>query len=41
VKFDVTNKATVASRAALKNSAEPKEPIRVSELDREEPEITK
>jgi cellulose synthase/poly-beta-1,6-N-acetylglucosamine synthase-like glycosyltransferase len=37
VKFDVTNKATVASRAALKGSAEPKEPIRVSELDREEP----
>jgi len=41
VKFDVTNKATVASRAALKTSAEPKEPIRVSELDREEPETTK
>lgn len=41
VKFDVTNKATVASRAALKTGAEPKEPIRVSELDREEPEATK
>jgi len=41
VKFDVTNKATVASRAALKTSAEPKEPIRVSELDREEPETSK
>jgi cellulose synthase/poly-beta-1,6-N-acetylglucosamine synthase-like glycosyltransferase len=38
VKFDVTNKATVASRAALKGSAEPKEPIRVSELEREDPE---
>ena len=37
VKFDVTNKATVASRAALKATAEPKEPIRVSELDHEEP----
>jgi cellulose synthase/poly-beta-1,6-N-acetylglucosamine synthase-like glycosyltransferase len=39
VKFDVTNKATVASRKALKGSAEPKEPIRVSELDRDEPEV--
>ena len=38
VKFDVTNKATVASRAALKSAAEPKEAIRVSELDREDPE---
>ncbi len=38
VKFDVTNKATVASRAALKGSAEPKEAIRVSELEREDPE---
>ena len=37
VKFDVTNKATVASRAALKATTEPKEPIRVSELDHEEP----
>jgi cellulose synthase/poly-beta-1,6-N-acetylglucosamine synthase-like glycosyltransferase len=39
VKFDVTNKATLASRAALKGSAEPKEAIRVSELDRDEPEV--
>jgi cellulose synthase/poly-beta-1,6-N-acetylglucosamine synthase-like glycosyltransferase len=38
VKFDVTNKATVASRKALKGTAEAKEPIRVSELDRDEPE---
>ena len=41
VKFDVTNKATIASRAALKSSAEPKEPIRVSELEREDPEAVK
>ena len=41
VKFDVTNKATLASRAALKGSAEPKEAIRVSELDRDEPELKK
>lgn len=41
VKFDVTNKATVASRAALKGSAEPKQPIRVSELEREEPQEAK
>ena len=41
VKFDVTNKATLASRAALKGSAEPKEAIRVSELDRNEPELKK
>lgn len=41
VKFDVTNKATVASRAALKSSARPKEPIRVSELEREDPEVAK
>ena len=41
VKFDVTNKATIASKAALKASAEPKEPIRVSELDREDPEPKK
>ena len=39
VKFDVTNKATVASRAALKGAVEQKEPIRVSELEREDPEI--
>lgn len=32
VKFDVTNKATVASRAALKSTADPEEPTRVSEL---------
>ncbi|MFZ1301531.1 MAG: glycosyltransferase family 2 protein [Candidatus Microsaccharimonas sp.] len=41
VKFDVTNKATVASRAALKSAAEPKEPIRVSELEREDPETAR
>ncbi len=41
VKFDVTNKATVASREALKGSVEPKEAIRVSELDREDPETAK
>ena len=41
VKFDVTNKATVASRAALKATIEPKEPIRVSELDNEEPETVR
>ena len=33
VKFDVTNKATVASRQALKHSASPKEPLTVSDLD--------
>jgi cellulose synthase/poly-beta-1,6-N-acetylglucosamine synthase-like glycosyltransferase len=38
VKFDVTNKATVASRAALKATAEPEVPIRVSELDRDDTE---
>ena len=32
-KFDVTNKATVASRAALKSSAKQAEPTRVSELE--------
>ncbi|MFZ1250381.1 MAG: glycosyltransferase family 2 protein [Candidatus Microsaccharimonas sp.] len=32
-KFDVTNKATVASREALKHSAKKAEPIRVSELE--------
>jgi cellulose synthase/poly-beta-1,6-N-acetylglucosamine synthase-like glycosyltransferase len=41
VKFDVTNKATVASRAALKGTAEPGQAIRVSELDRDEPELSK
>lgn len=33
VKFDVTNKATVASREALKNAAAAKEATRVSDLD--------
>jgi len=37
-KFDVTNKATVASREALKHSAKKSEPTRVSELDIERPE---
>ena len=37
-KFDVTNKATVASREALKNAADKNEPTRVSELDIEHPE---
>lgn len=37
-KFDVTNKATVASREALKSSAAQNEPTRVSELDIERPE---
>jgi cellulose synthase/poly-beta-1,6-N-acetylglucosamine synthase-like glycosyltransferase len=37
-KFDVTNKATVASREALKHSVPKDEPIRVSELDIEHPE---
>lgn len=41
VKFDVTNKATVASRAALRSATEPKKPIRVSELDRDDSEIAK
>jgi cellulose synthase/poly-beta-1,6-N-acetylglucosamine synthase-like glycosyltransferase len=41
VKFDVTNKATVASKAALKASTEPKKAIRVSELERDDTEITK
>jgi cellulose synthase/poly-beta-1,6-N-acetylglucosamine synthase-like glycosyltransferase len=41
VKFDVTNKATVASRAALKGTAEAGQAIRVSELDRDEPEPSK
>ena len=39
VKFDVTNKATVASRAALKSAAKPKETTRVSELDIERTEV--
>lgn len=37
-KFDVTNKATVASREALKHSADKNEPTRVSDLDIERPE---
>jgi cellulose synthase/poly-beta-1,6-N-acetylglucosamine synthase-like glycosyltransferase len=37
-KFDVTNKATVASRAALKRSAKQKLPTRVSDLEIESPE---
>ena len=37
VKFDVTNKATVASREALKNSAPMKEAERVSDLNIERP----
>ena len=38
VKFDVTNKATVASNEALKHAAKKKEPTRVSELDIDRPE---
>jgi len=41
VKFDVTNKATVASRAALKGTAEVGQAIRVSELDRDELDVSK
>lgn len=37
-KFDVTNKATVASREALKHSASKGEPVRVSDLDIDRPE---
>lgn len=37
-KFDVTNKATVASREALKRSAKQKEKLRVSDLHRTPPE---
>lgn len=37
-KFDVTNKATVASREALKHAADKNEPTRVSELEIERPE---
>ena len=40
-KFDVTNKATVASREALKHAADKNEPTRVSELDIEHPESQK
>ncbi len=36
-KFDVTNKATVASREALKHAAAKDEPTRVSDLDIERP----
>jgi len=32
VKFDVTNKATVASREALKHAAKQKEPLTVTDL---------
>lgn len=38
VKFDVTNKATVASRAALKHAAAEKEPLTVSDLDIHHPD---
>lgn len=41
VKFDVTTKATVASRAALKASASPDTPTRVSELDIDREEVDK
>jgi predicted Na+-dependent transporter len=37
-KFDVTNKATVASREALKHAAPKDEPTRVSDLDIDRPE---
>jgi len=37
-KFDVTNKATVASREALKHAADKDEPTRVSDLDIDRPE---
>jgi len=37
-KFDVTNKATVASREALKHAAPKSEPTRVSDLDIDRPE---
>lgn len=40
-KFDVTNKATVASREALKHAAGKNEPTRVSDLDIEHPEEQK
>ena len=40
-KFDVTNKATVASRAALKRSAKNSEATRVSELEIEPPDAEK
>jgi cellulose synthase/poly-beta-1,6-N-acetylglucosamine synthase-like glycosyltransferase len=39
VKFDVTNKATVASKAALKASVEPEKPVRVSELELDDTEV--
>jgi len=38
VKFDVTNKATVASRDALKKVAAPKEALRVSDVELDKPE---
>lgn len=37
-KFDVTNKATIASREALKHAAAKDEPTRVSDLDIDRPE---
>ena len=41
VKFDVTNKATVASREALKHTAKPKEPLTVSDLSIDHTETEK
>lgn len=41
VKFDVTNKATVASREALKNAAPAKQATRVSDVEIERPEEAK
>ena len=41
VKFDVTNKATVASREALKHTAKPKEPLTVSDLSIDHSEVDK
>ena len=40
-KFDVTNKATIASREALKHAASKDEPTRVSDLDIEQPDKKK
>jgi cellulose synthase/poly-beta-1,6-N-acetylglucosamine synthase-like glycosyltransferase len=41
VKFDVTNKATIASREALKNAAPAKQATRVSDVEIERPEEAK
>ncbi len=41
VKFDVTNKATVASREALRHTAKPKEPLTVSDLSIDHTEAEK